>query len=65
MNETEKMDQDIIDEKPFSWFELSDEFNITSNKITHYDDEERIILDGTSLLTQKNIDFLNYEETID
>ena len=55
----EKMAQDIIDEQPFSWMELPDDFSTSSNKWPRLDDEERIYLDDTSLITSKTTDFLN------
>ena len=34
----EKAAQDIIDEKPFAWIELSDDFSLNSNKRSKTDD---------------------------
>lgn len=39
--------------------ELPDDFSASSKKRAHSDDEERMKIDGTSLLTSKTIDFLN------
>ena len=60
----EKMAQVTIDEQPFSWLELPDNFS-SSNKRTYSEDEESMHLDGTSLLASKTIDFLNDKEKIE
>ena len=54
----EKAAQDIIDEQPFAWLELSDDFSLNSNKRSHTDDSE-VQVDNASVLTSKTIDFLS------
>lgn len=61
---TENMAQDIIDEKPFSWLELPEDFSTSSNKRLHSDDEESINLDDTHLLTSRTTDFITTKQIV-
>ena len=54
----EKEAQDVIDEKPFAWLELPDDFSLNSNKRTKTDDSE-VEVDDISVFTSKTIDFLS------
>ena len=58
----EKAAQDIIDEKPFTWLELPDNFSTSSNKYSRTDDSE-VDIDNTSILTSKTINFLSPAQT--
>ena len=58
----EKAIQDIIDEKPFTWLELPDDFSASSNKCSRTDDSE-VDIDDTSILTSKTINFLSPAQT--
>ena len=57
----EKAAQDIIDEKPFAWLELPEDFSINSNKRSKTDDSE-VDVDDATVLTSKTIDFLSPEQ---
>ena len=56
----EKAAQDIIDEKPFAWLELPEDFSINSNKRSKTDDSE-VDVDDATVLTSKKIEFLSPE----
>jgi len=58
----EKAAQDIINEKPFTWLELPDDFSASSNKCSCTDDLE-VDIDNTSILTSKTINFLSPAQT--
>ena len=58
----EKAARDIINEKPFTWLELSDDFSASSNKHSRTDDLE-VDVDDTLILTSKTIDFLSPAQT--
>ena len=57
------MAQDEIDEEPFSYLELPDNFSISSNKCQGSVDRHNMDLDETSLLKSKTEDFLNATES--
>ena len=54
----EKVAQDIIDEKPFAWLKLLDNFSLNSNKKSRTDNLEVDINDAT-VLSSKTINFLS------
>ena len=58
MYSEEKAAQDIIDEEPFAWLELPDDFSLNSNKRLRTDNS-KVQVDDTSVLTSKTIDFLS------
>ena len=52
----EKVAQDIIDEKPFAWLKLPDNFSLNSNKRSRTDDPE-LDIDDAMILLSKTVDF--------
>ena len=49
--------QNIINEQPFAWLELFDDFSLNSNKCSHTNDSE-VDLNNASVLSSKTADFL-------
>ena len=61
---SEKADEDIINEKPFSWIELVEDFSVGAKKWTKTDGSE-VEIDDFTILCTKTVDFLNPDKSSD